>query len=171
MDTFFRKGLEMGRKLTAFSDLSGKEAPEDQLGKLVIEGHPELTGTVFLEALPPEVSALEKANVQVVTVKWMPPSEGEPKQFTLVVRDFAGIVSADTLGKAQPFKTGRRSSGEDGIDYATMEHAGRPHRGNISPKEAAFVRDNLAAVNERLAREGHRLIDPTNKEHKERYGL
>jgi hypothetical protein len=161
----------MGRKLTAFSDLTGKEAPEDQLGKLVIEGHPELSGAVFLEALPPEVGALEKANLQVVTVKWMPPGDGEPTRFTLAMRDFAGIVSAETLGKAQPFKTGRRSSGDDGVDYGTLEHAGRPHRGNISPREAAFVRDNLAAVNERLAREGNRLIDPTNKEHKERYGL
>jgi hypothetical protein len=33
------------------------------------------------------------------------------------------------------------------------------------------VRDNLDAVNARLAREGKRLIDPTNPEHKEQYGF
>jgi hypothetical protein len=43
----------MGRKMTAFSDLTGTEAPEDRLGKLVVRSHPELSGSpVFIEALP-----------------------------------------------------------------------------------------------------------------------
>jgi hypothetical protein len=43
----------MGRKVTAFSDLSGAEVPEDELGRLVIRDHPDLDGpAVYLEALP-----------------------------------------------------------------------------------------------------------------------
>jgi hypothetical protein len=32
----------LGRKVTAFSDLTGAEVPEDQLGKLVVRSHPNL---------------------------------------------------------------------------------------------------------------------------------
>lgn len=113
---------------------------------------------------------MSRSNLQVVTVRWLPPGGGEAQHFTLAVRDFAGLVPDEALSRAQPYKVSRRSSSED-IDYATPEHAGRPHRGNISPKEAAYVREHLAEVNARLAQEGHRLIDPTNKEHKERYGF
>jgi hypothetical protein len=167
----------VGRKMTAFSDLSGTEVPEDKLGKLVIRQHPDLSGPpVYLEALPEELAALDRANMPVVTVVWQPPGEGEPKTVTLSVADFDKLSkrgrTSELLAGAPRASGNRRSSGDgEDINYATLEHAGRSHRGKVSPDEAAFVRENLAAVNERLAREGHRLIDPTNKEHKERYGF
>jgi hypothetical protein len=166
----------LGRKVTAFSDLSGTEAPEEQLGKLVVKSHPDLNGgAVFIEALPNEVAALDRANMQVVTLEWQPPGEGEPKTVVLSVGDFDKLAKSGPTSKlldgAQPYRGRRSTSSGEEINYASLEHAGRPHRGKVSPEEAAFVRANLAAVNERLAREGHRLIDPTNKEHKERYGF
>lgn len=165
----------MGRKMTAFSDLTGTEAPEDQLGKLVVRSHPDLGGSVFLEALPKEVAALDRVNMEVVTLEWLPPDGGEARTFILSVPDFdklaQGASMADLLADAQPYRGRRSSSGGEETNYATLEHAGRPHRGKVSPDEAAFVRDNLAAVNERLASEGHRLIDPSNKEHRKRYGF
>jgi hypothetical protein len=70
----------VGRKVTAFSDLTGAEASEDQLGKLVVKGHPDLNGqAVYLEALPQEVADLDRRNLQVVTIEWQPPGEGEPR--------------------------------------------------------------------------------------------
>lgn len=168
----------MGRRTTAFSDLTDKEVPEDQLGKLVVKSHPDLDGQpVYLEALPEEVADLDKRNLQVVTVEWQPPGEGqEPKSFILSIKDFAGLAQsgnmADLLANAPAAKNTRRSGGGGGeTNYASLEHAGRPHRGKISPEEAAFVRDNLSAVNDRLAKEGERLIDPSNPEHKEKYGF
>jgi hypothetical protein len=166
----------VGRKMTAFSDLSGTEVPEEQLGKLVVRGHPELSsGPVFIEALPNEVAALDRASMQVVTLEWQPPGEDEPKTYVLSVDNFNKLARngdmTGVLAGAQPYRGRRSSSGGEEINYATLEHAGRPHRGKVSPEEAAFVRENLAAVNERLAREGHRLIDPSNKEHRERYGF
>jgi hypothetical protein len=87
----------MGRKVTAFSDLSGAEVPEDELGRLVIRDHPDLDGpAVYLEALPNEVTALRKANVPMVTVEWQPPAGGEPQTFALPVADF------DKLAKSGP---------------------------------------------------------------------
>jgi hypothetical protein len=171
-----RKGDFIGSQVTAFSDLSNKEVPEDQLGRLVVKSHPDLDGQpVYLETLPEEVADLDKLNLQVVTVEWQPPGEGEPQSFILSVQDFADLAQggnmADLLANAPAAKTSRRSGGGGEINYATLEHAGRPHRGKISPEEAAFVREHLAEVNARLAQEGERLIDPTNPEHKEKYGF
>jgi hypothetical protein len=118
----------LGRKVTVFSDLSGKEADEDQFGRLVIRSHPDL-------------DKLAKSG-----------------------------STSKLLADAPRASGGRRASGEE-INYATLEHAGRPHRGRISPEEQAFVREHLAEVNDRLRAEGKRLIDPSNKEHKDQYGL
>jgi hypothetical protein len=57
------------------------------------------------------------------------------------------------------------------VDYASPEHAGEPHRGRIADAEKERVRNNLEEVNARLARDGHRIIDPTDPEMAERYGL
>jgi hypothetical protein len=165
----------VGRKVTAFSDLSGAEVPEDELGRLVIRSHPSLDGpAVYLEALPDEIAALDRVNVPMVTVEWQPPGDREPKTFTLPVADFDKLAKGGHTSKlldGAPRAGGRRSGGGEDINYATLEHAGRPHRGRISPEEAAFVREHLDEINARLAREGKRLIDPSNKEHKEQYGF
>jgi hypothetical protein len=165
----------MGRKVTAFSDLSGEEVPEDELGQLVIRDHPDHDGpAVYLEALPDEVTALDTVNVPMVTVEWRPPGNGEHQTFTLTVADFDKLAQSGPTSKLlddAPRASGRRSSGGDEVNYATLENAGRPHRGRISPEEAAFVREHLDEVNARLAKEGKRLIDPSNKEHKEQYGF
>ena len=165
----------MGRKVTAFSDLSGAEVPEDKLGRLVIRSHPGISAPVYLEALPEETMALARVNVPMVTVEWQPPGEGESQTYTLSVADFDKLAKPGPTSKlldGAPRHTGRRSSssGEE-TNYATLEHAGRPHRGKVSEEEAKFVREHLAEVNARLAQEGKRLIDPTNPEHKESYGL
>lgn len=57
------------------------------------------------------------------------------------------------------------------VDYATLEHAGEPHRGTISEAEKAIVRDNLEEVNRRLEEKGMRLIDPNDPEMAQRYRL
>jgi hypothetical protein len=91
------------------------------------------------------------------------------------VADFDKLAKGGSTSKLladAPRASSRRSSGGgEEINYATLENAGRPHRGRISPEEAAFVRANLAAVNERLVQEGHRPIDPNNAEHKKQYGF
>jgi hypothetical protein len=57
------------------------------------------------------------------------------------------------------------------VDYSLAEHAGRPHRGATTDAEKETVRAHLDAINERLAREGHRQIDLADAELVERYGL
>jgi hypothetical protein len=59
----------------------------------------------------------------------------------------------------------------DRTDYATLEHAGKPHKGKTTDAEKRLVREHFDQVNERLAGEGLRTISLSDPEHVERYGL
>jgi hypothetical protein len=48
---------------------------------------------------------------------------------------------------------------------------GLPHRGRISPEEAAWVRDHLDEVQQLRSERGVPLLDPADPKTKERYGL
>jgi Lsr2 len=48
---------------------------------------------------------------------------------------------------------------------------GLPHRGRVSPDEAAYVREHLDEVQKLRAERGIPLLDPADPKVKERYGL
>jgi hypothetical protein len=48
---------------------------------------------------------------------------------------------------------------------------GLPHRGRISPEEAAWVREHLDEVQQLRAQRGVPMLDPADPKTKERYGL
>ena len=48
---------------------------------------------------------------------------------------------------------------------------GLPHRGRISPEEAAYVREHLDEVQRLRSERGVPLLDPADPRTKERYGL
>jgi hypothetical protein len=48
---------------------------------------------------------------------------------------------------------------------------GLPHRGRISPEEAAYVREHLDEVQKLRSERGVPLIDPADPRTRERYGL
>jgi hypothetical protein len=48
---------------------------------------------------------------------------------------------------------------------------GLPHRGRISPEEAAYVREHLDEVQALRSEHGVQLLDPADPRTKERYGL
>jgi hypothetical protein len=62
-------------------------------------------------------------------------------------------------------------SGRGKVNYATLEHAGEPHRGRITEAEKELVRKNLDQVNRRLRDAGQREIDPGDQTMRDRYGL
>jgi hypothetical protein len=83
---------------------------------------------------------------------------------------------AELLTAARPVRRSAKSSGNgssrgDRLDYATLEHAGKPHKGKITDTEKQLVRDHLDEINERLDGQGLRTISLTDPEHVERYGL
>jgi hypothetical protein len=62
-------------------------------------------------------------------------------------------------------------SGRGKVNYATLEHAGEPHRGRITEAEKELVRKNLDQINRRLRDAGQREIDPADQAMRDRYDL
>lgn len=78
---------------------------------------------------------------------------------------------ADVLAEGLPVTSSKPRASSEKIDYSSIEHAGKPHRGKTTDAEKLMVRQNFTVINERLARDGMRRIDPSDPEHRERYGL
>jgi hypothetical protein len=72
----------------------------------------------------------------------------------------------------QPRRRGRGRGSRDGraSGKRTVEW-GLPHRGRISPEEAAYVREHLDEVQQLRAARDMPLLDPADPRTKERYGL
>ena len=61
-----------------------------------------------------------------------------------------------TSGSASSTSTSGGTSGGGGgrVDYATLEHAGEPHKGKTTDLEKQLVRDHFDAINDRLSPRG-----------------
>ena len=177
----------MAVKVVHVSDISGREADPEALGKLIVHEHPGFEGLpVTLEALPEEIEKLREAT-RFVTVEWIEPGARRGKRMTVSLDDFnllggPGEVDAAIeramLEKARSRRGAAREGSARGrgrsrsrVNYATIEHAGEPHRGRITEAEKRIVRENLEEVNRRLREKGKREIDPNDPVMKERYGL
>jgi hypothetical protein len=180
----------MARKTVVVSDLTGEEiGGEENLARLVVEEHPNLDDSVTLEVLPEEVEGQLPEEQNYVRVTYYPPSEngGEERSLILTVSEFNNLstdfemetILENALREQQERegrrrgRRGRRQTGErrPRVDYSSPEHAGEPHRGRITEAEKDFVQNNLEEVNARLERDGHRTIDPNDRDMAERYGL
>ena len=71
---------------------------------------------------------------------------------------------------AQPRRRGRSSRDGQARGKGKVEW-GLPHRGRISPEEAAWVREHLDEVQKLRSERGVPLLDPADPRTKERYGL
>jgi hypothetical protein len=176
-------GTPVGQKTVRFSDLSGELITrDDTLARIVIHEHPELGDTpVEIEALADEAAAIEKAALRVAVVELYLPGEEEPRRVTMDVGAFDQLATEQPMSEllltARPARPARRTRAattaapRGGISYDTLEHAGEPHKGRITAAERELVRDHLDAINQRLAKQGIRTIDPADPEHVARYGL
>jgi hypothetical protein len=172
-------------KVVHVSDLSGKQANEDEFAKLIIHEHPNYKTPITLEVLPDEVGDLPEAE-PYVAVELIPPGERRGRRAILALDRFnklassqdmptillnAAAASAQARGGGQVVPLRGRRSRKDRVDYTAIEHAGRPHRGRITDAEKEMVRNNLDEVNRRLRAAGLREIDPQDETLRERYGL
>jgi hypothetical protein len=175
----------MAVKVVHVSDISGKEADEQSLGQLVVHEHPEYADLpVTLEVLPEEVESLQGAS-RFVTVEWVAPGARKGDRLVVSLDDFnllagPGVMESavqDALiakHRSRPRSGGGPSAGRSGrgkVNYATLEHAGEPHRGRITEAEKELVRKNLDQINKRLRDAGQREIDPDDQAMRDRYGL
>lgn len=172
----------MGQKTVRFSDLSGEIiSSDDTLARIVIHEHPELGDTaVEIEALADEATSIEKAALRVAVLDVYLPGEDEPRRTVLTADAFDALATdrpmSELMLTARPARRPSKAaaSGQSRVDrtnYATLEHAGTPHKGRITEEERRLVREHFDQVNERLAAQGLRVIDLADEEQVDRYGL
>lgn len=165
--------------MVRFSDLSGEIIPgDDGLARIVIHEHPQLGGTpVEIEVLADEARTVEKSAVRVAVVDLYLPGEDEPRRVAMDVDAFDALATdkamTELLATARPVRRSTKSAvtGADRGAYASLEQAGKPHKGKITEAERRLVREHFDEINERLAAEGLRAISLADAEHVERYGL
>jgi hypothetical protein len=167
---------------------------DDALARIVIHEHPELgDGPVEIEVLADEAKVIEKAALRVAMVDIYLAGEDEPRRVAMDAAAFDKLATerpmAELLIQAPRARIAKRASRASGQgapsagasatggtakgerDYATLEHAGKPHRGKTTDEEKALVREHFDEINDRLAAEGLRTISLGDAEHVERYGL
>jgi hypothetical protein len=168
----------VGQKTVRFSDLSGQLIDDDEVpARIVVTEHPELADSpVEIEAFVDEARALEQAGVPVAIVDIYFPGD-LPRRVALEAAVFDKLATdkpmSELLAAARPARRAPRSAAarEDRVNYATLEHAGKPHKGKTTDAEKQLVRDHLDEINVRLAAQNLRTISLSDAEHVERYGL
>ncbi|MEU8515747.1 hypothetical protein AB0C76_29830 [Kitasatospora sp. NPDC048722] len=173
----------MGQKIIRFSDLTGEHVEnDDDLVRIVVRRHPDLAdGPVEIEALAGELAALEELALDLVTIELHHPGSDEPRTVVMEAGAFDRLASAtpmtEVLRSAKPVARSVPSTSpaslaaREKVNYASLDHAGRPHKGRTTDAEKQVVQQHLEEINERLATEGVRTIDLANSEHVARYGL
>jgi hypothetical protein len=180
----------MAVKVVRVSDLSDRQADESQFGKLIVRQHPDFAQVITLDVLPEEIGDLPESETYV-EIEFVQPGDTSGQRATLTVEQFNKLGGGHDMkvvltraleekrqtGAEEAPPTRRRGRQGGGTttrtktNYATLEHAGEPHRGRITDAEKELVRSNLDKVNERLREAGQREIDPSDPMMKERYGL
>jgi hypothetical protein len=123
---------------------------------------------------------VEKAALQIAVADLYLPGEDEPRRVAMEAAAFDKLATdkamSELLITARPARRSAKSSTPsaaraDRGSYASLENAGKPHKGKITDVEQQLVREHFDQINERLAAEGLRTISLTDPEHVERYGL
>jgi len=169
----------VGQKTVRFSDLSGEIiAQDDAVTRIVVHEHPELGASpVEIEVLADEARAIEKAALRVAVVDLYLPGDDEGRRVTMDVDSFDELATeramSEILTAARPAKRTAKAAanGGDRLNYASLAHAGKPHKGRITDAEKQLVGERFDEINEQLAEQGIRTISLADPEHVERYGL
>ena len=175
----------MAVKQVRVSDLSGQQAGEEQFAKLIVHEHPQYQGPITLDVLPEEIGELPESE-QYVSIEVIQPGERSGQRALLSVERFnqlaaSGDMQAILLSAVadqqpqrpqRPRRRGRGRAAADGQARGRRQvEWGLPHRGRISPEEAAYVREHLDEVQQLRSQRGVPLLDPADPRTKERYGL
>jgi hypothetical protein len=172
-------------KQVRVSDLSGRQADEDHFAKLIVHEHPHYQGPITLDVLPEELGELPESD-QYVSIEVIGPGERRGQRALLSLERFnrlaaGGDMQAILLSAVadqqpqrpqRPRRRGRGHAAGDGRARGRRQvEWGLPHRGRISPEEAAWVREHLDEVQQLRAQRGVPLLDPADPKTKQRYGL
>jgi hypothetical protein len=175
--------LAVAVKQVRVSDLSGRQASEDQFAKLIVHEHPQYQGPITLDVLPEEIGELPESE-KYVSIEVIQPGERSGQRALLSVDRFNKLASSGDMHAIllnavaeqqpqraeQPRRRGRGTKDGQATGKRKVEW-GLPHRGRISPEEAAYVREHLDEVQKLRSERGVPLLDPADPRTKERYGL
>jgi hypothetical protein len=170
-------------KQVRVSDLSGRQASEEQFAKLIVHEHPQYQVPITLDVLPEELGELPDSE-QYVSIELVGPGERSGQRAVLSVDRFNQLAAGGDMNSIlmnavanqqpqrgqQPHRRGRGTREGQAGGRGKVEW-GLPHRGRISPEEAAYVREHLDEVQALRAARGVPLLDPADPRTKERYGL
>jgi hypothetical protein len=173
-------------KQVRVSDLSGRQATEEQFAKLIVHEHPQYQGPITLDVLPEELGELPDSD-QYVSIEVIQPGERSGQRALLSVERFNQLAAGGDMNSIlvnavaaqqphRPAQPRRRGRGRETGDGQARDGRGKvewrlPHRGRISPEEAAWVREHLDEVQQLRSQRGVALLDPADPKTKERYGL
>ena len=176
----------MAVKQVRVSDLSGRQATEEQFAKLIVHEHPHYQGPITLDVLPEELGELPDSD-QYVSIEVIQSGERSGQRAVLSVERFNQLAAGGDMNTilmnavaaqqpqrpAQPRRRGRGREAGDGQARGGRGRVewGLPHRGRTSPEEAAWVREHLDEVQQLRSQRGVPLLDPADPKTKERYGL
>lgn len=167
----------MGQRVIKFSDLSGKNIENDEdVVRIVVTQHPDIEAPVEIEATSDELTDVEDNALDLVTFE-LHYSEGETEQIIMEVDAFNKLATDTPMGDVlKQAKTVTRvpsqaTASKPKINYATLEHAGKPKKGKTSDEEKKIVQENFDQINERLKSEGLRTLDLDDPGIVSRYGL
>jgi hypothetical protein len=144
---------------------------------------PQYQGPITLDVLPEEIGELPESE-HYVSIEVIQPGERSGQRALLSVDRFNKLASSGDMHSslmnavaeqqpqrpAQPRRRGRGTRDGQARGRRKVEW-GLPHRGRISPEEAAYVREHLDEVQQLRAERGVPLLDPADPRAKERYGL
>ena len=184
------RGDVVAVKQVRVSDLSGRQASEEQFAKLVVHEHPQYQGPIILDVLPEELGELPDSD-QYVSIEVIQPGERSGQRALLSLERFNQLAAGgdmhailmDAAAAQQPHRPAqlrRRGRGRGVVDGQARDGQARgrgrvewglPHRGRISPEEAAWVREHLDEVQRLRSERGVPLLDPADPKTKQRYGL
>ena len=97
-------------------------------------------------------------------------AEANRKKLEEALRPFLDKAHPARVAEAKREGTRTRQPRSAGGAKRNVEW-GLPHRGRVSPEEAAYVREHLDEVQQLRSARGMTLIDPADPKTKERYGL
>jgi hypothetical protein len=172
-------------KQVRVSDLSGRQASEDQFAKLIVHQHPQYQGPITLDVLPEELGELPDSD-QYVSIEVIQPGERSGQRALLSVDRFNQLAASgdmntvlmNAVAEQQPQRPAPSRRRGRGRGTRAGQAGGRrqvewglPHRGRISPEEAAYVREHLDEVQKLRSERGVPLLDAADPKTKERYGL
>jgi hypothetical protein len=176
-------------KQLTVSDLSGREIPEGQAGKVVVQSHPDIARPVVLDVAADELERFQPSKIEFVNLvvygpdgsRW--PVAMELKQFTGLFGDGADVAAvlaaarpSDEPAPARAPARRARAAAPKGeraerVDYTAPDRFGQLHRGRVTYDEAFAVRNDQAQASRNRERQTGSPIDWDDPKERKRYGL